>query len=72
VVPEKDLQPYVEEALNEIEFVVGDAKTTKYGRLRASLGREKPYKLKYIEMYACFLPGLFFVANIPAEETRTV
>jgi len=51
VVPEKDLQPYVEEALNEIEFVVGDAKTTKYGRLRASLGREKPYKLKYIEMY---------------------
>lgn len=51
MVPEKDLQPYIDEALDEIEFIVGDPKTTKYGRLRSSLGREKPYKLKYVEMY---------------------
>lgn len=51
VVPEADLQPYIDDALNEIEFIVGDAKTTKYGQLRASLGREEPYSLKYIEVY---------------------
>lgn len=51
VVPQADLQPYVDDALNEIEFITGDAKTTKWGKLRASLGREKPYELKYVEMY---------------------
>ncbi|KAG6857296.1 hypothetical protein H0H87_006489 [Tephrocybe sp. NHM501043] len=50
VVPEADLQPYIDEALNEIEFVIGDAKTTEGGRLRASLGRTEPYQLKLIEM----------------------
>ena len=58
VVPEKDLQPYIDEALDEIEFIVGDSKTTKYGRLRSSLGRDsKPYKLKYVEM--CVLSSFF-------------
>ncbi|KAH9486469.1 putative alpha-L-arabinofuranosidase A [Psilocybe cubensis] len=50
VVPEADLQPYIDDALNEIEFIVGDAKTTKFGQLRASLGREEPYSLKFIEI----------------------
>jgi alpha-L-arabinofuranosidase len=50
VVPEDQLQPYVDDAINEIEFVTGDANTTKYGALRASLGREKPYQLRYIEI----------------------
>ncbi|KAJ7045120.1 glycoside hydrolase [Mycena alexandri] len=50
VVPEADLQPYVDDVLNELEFIVGDAKTTEGGKLRASLGRTEPYALKYIEI----------------------
>lgn len=50
VVPQQDLQPYVDDVLNEIEFIVGDAKTTKGGKLRASLGRTEPYALRFIEM----------------------
>lgn len=51
VVAEADLKPYVDDALAEIEFVMGDAKTTKGGKWRASLGRSEPYKLKFVEMY---------------------
>lgn len=50
VVPEADLQPYIDDVLNELEFIVGDAKTTTGGKLRASLGRTEPYALKFIEM----------------------
>ncbi|KAF5385088.1 hypothetical protein D9615_001064 [Tricholomella constricta] len=50
VVPEQDLQPYIDDALEEIEFVIGDAKTTKGGKWRASLGRTEPYNLRLIEM----------------------
>ncbi|KAF8899438.1 glycoside hydrolase [Infundibulicybe gibba] len=50
VVPEADLQPYIDDVLDEIEFVVGDSKTTKGGKLRASLGRTKPYALRFIEI----------------------
>ncbi|KAG6841718.1 hypothetical protein C0991_007604 [Blastosporella zonata] len=49
-VPEQDLQPFIDDALNEIEFVIGDAKTTKGGKLRASLGRTEPYALNLIEI----------------------
>lgn len=52
--PQADLQPYIDDAFNEIEFITGDAKTTKWGKVRASLGREKPYALKYVEMYVSF------------------
>lgn len=51
VVPQQDLQPFVDDVLNEIEFVIGDAKTTKFGKMRASLGREEPYALRFVEMY---------------------
>ncbi|KAF7347268.1 Glycoside hydrolase [Mycena venus] len=50
VVPEADLQPYIDDVLNELEFIVGDAKTTEGGKLRASLGRTEPYSLKFIEI----------------------
>ncbi|KDR85498.1 hypothetical protein GALMADRAFT_132190 [Galerina marginata CBS 339.88] len=50
VVPEEDLQPYIDDVLDEIEFIVGDSKTTKFGKLRASLGREEPYSLRLIEI----------------------
>ncbi|KAK7063648.1 glycoside hydrolase [Favolaschia claudopus] len=50
IVPEADLQPYIDDVLNELEFIVGDAKTTEGGKRRASLGRTEPYALKYIEI----------------------
>ncbi|KAF7307530.1 Glycoside hydrolase [Mycena indigotica] len=50
VVPEADLQPFIDDVLAELEFITGDAKSTKGGKLRASLGREEPYALKFIEI----------------------
>ncbi|KAF8204203.1 glycoside hydrolase [Mycena galopus ATCC 62051] len=50
VVPEADLQPYIDDVLNELEFIVGDAETTAGGKLRASFGRTTPYALKFIEI----------------------
>ena len=44
------LEPYVQEALEEIEYLIGDAKTTKWGARRAQDGHPKPFKLTYIEI----------------------
>lgn len=44
------LEPYVQEALEEIEYLIGDAKTTKWGARRAQDGHPKPFKLTYIEV----------------------
>jgi alpha-N-arabinofuranosidase len=49
VEPGKDLEPYVQDALDEIEFVTG-ATTTKWGAVRAKLGHPKPWKLTYVEI----------------------
>lgn len=46
-VPLKELQPYIDDALDLIEFANGD-KTTKWGAIRASMGHEAPFNLKYI------------------------
>ncbi|KAJ7508458.1 glycoside hydrolase [Mycena galericulata] len=54
VVPESELQPYIDDVLNEIEFIVGDAESTEGGKLRASLGRTEPYSLTFIEIYAAY------------------
>lgn len=51
VVPEADLQPYIDDSINLIEFVTGDAKSSKWGQVRARLGRAEPYALKFVEMY---------------------
>ncbi len=40
---------YLQEALDAIEFAIGDT-TTTYGRLRAQYGHPAPYPLKYIEI----------------------
>ncbi|KAG9120169.1 hypothetical protein FRC07_004443, partial [Ceratobasidium sp. 392] len=50
VVPESEIQPYVQDAINEIEFLTGDAKTNQWAKLRAQYGHPAPYKLKYIEI----------------------
>ncbi len=44
------LEPYVQEALEEIEYLTGDAKTTKWGAQRAKDGHPKPFKLTYVEV----------------------
>jgi alpha-N-arabinofuranosidase len=43
------LQPYVQEALDEIEYVTGDASTT-WGAQRAKDGHPAPFPLHYIEV----------------------
>ena len=39
------LEPYVQEALEEIEYLIGDANTTKWGAQRAKDGHPKPFKM---------------------------
>ena len=43
------LQPYVQEALDEIEYLTGSTKTT-WGARRAKDGHPKPFRLKYVEI----------------------
>ncbi len=49
VEPGPALEPYVQEALEEIEYVIGD-KDTKWGAQRAKDGHPKPFKLTYVEV----------------------
>ncbi len=46
-VPCADLQPYIDDALDLIEFANGDASTT-WGKLRAEMGHPEPFNLKFI------------------------
>ncbi|MDE3182894.1 MAG: alpha-N-arabinofuranosidase [Bacteroidota bacterium] len=43
------LKPYVEDALDEIEYVTGDT-STYWGAKRAADGHPAPFKLKYVEI----------------------
>ncbi|KAJ5131575.1 Glycoside hydrolase superfamily [Penicillium bovifimosum] len=49
VVPEADLDFYVQDALNEIEFLTGSV-DTEYGALRAKIGHPDPWKIRYVEV----------------------
>ncbi|HEV2391798.1 MAG TPA: alpha-L-arabinofuranosidase C-terminal domain-containing protein [Verrucomicrobiae bacterium] len=49
VEPGPELEPFVQEALEEIEYVVGDGKT-KWGAQRAKDGHPRPFKLTYVEV----------------------
>ncbi|KAK7932591.1 glycoside hydrolase family 51 protein [Apiospora marii] len=49
IVPQDELQPFVDDALDQIEFVSGAA-TTKWGAVRAGLGHPAPFKLQYVEV----------------------
>lgn len=48
-VPKDQLKPYIEDVLNELEYITGNT-STHYGALRAKNGREKPWHLKYVEI----------------------
>lgn len=43
------LQPYVNDALDEIEYVIGDT-STYWGARRAADGHPAPFKMKYVEI----------------------
>jgi alpha-N-arabinofuranosidase len=47
LVPLEDLDPYVQDALDLIEFANGDA-STKWGAVRARMGHPAPFNLKYM------------------------
>lgn len=49
VTPGPELEPYVQDALDEIEYVSGGA-DTKWGALRAKGGHPEPFKLTYVEI----------------------
>ena len=47
LVPMEELDPYVQDALDLIEFANGGAETP-WGRVRSEMGHPKPFNLKYI------------------------
>ncbi|MBB5350328.1 alpha-N-arabinofuranosidase [Haloferula luteola] len=49
VAPGKDLEPFVQEALDEIEYVMGPP-TSKWGARRAKDGHPAPFKMRYVEI----------------------
>ncbi|KAH8731718.1 glycoside hydrolase superfamily [Phaeosphaeriaceae sp. PMI808] len=49
VTPKVDLQPFIEDALNQLEFVSGPA-DSPWGKRRAALGHPKPFELNYVEI----------------------
>jgi alpha-L-arabinofuranosidase len=49
VKPGPDLEPYIQDALDEIEYVTGPA-SSKWGSLRAKAGHPAPFNLTYVEV----------------------
>ncbi len=49
VAPGPDLEPYVQDALDQIEYTIGDA-STPWGARRAKDGHPEPFKLTYMEI----------------------
>ncbi len=46
---EKDLQHFIDEALDAIEYALGD-ETTEWGKKRVENGHSQPFPLKYVEI----------------------
>jgi alpha-N-arabinofuranosidase len=49
VTPGPDLKPFVDDAVDEIEYVTGDA-STKWGAVRVKDGHAAPFPLTYVEI----------------------
>ena len=49
-VSETNIDPFIQEALDAIEYAKGSATDTFYGRMRAENGHEAPFDLKYLEI----------------------
>lgn len=48
-IAENDLQPYIDDVMHELEFLMGDA-STEWGKKRIDLGHEEPFMVKYVEV----------------------
>ncbi|KZT10497.1 glycoside hydrolase family 51 protein [Laetiporus sulphureus 93-53] len=48
--PEDDLSPYIQQAIEQIEFAVGDANTSSVAALRAQYGHPEPFNVSYVEI----------------------
>ena len=46
-VPTRDIMPYVQDALDSVEFITGGAET-RWGAVRAAMGRPQPWTLNYM------------------------
>lgn len=44
------IKPFIQDALDEIEYIIGDANTTKWGAARARNGHPQPFPLHYVEI----------------------
>ena len=49
-VPEDQLQPYIDEVINEILFLTSPADEHPLGAMRKSMGRAQPFDIKYVEI----------------------
>lgn len=49
IVSGPDLEPFVQDILNELEYLFGDS-TTQYGQMRIANGRIEPWVVKYLEI----------------------
>ncbi|KIK93171.1 glycoside hydrolase family 51 protein [Paxillus rubicundulus Ve08.2h10] len=48
--PDDALDPYIQQATDQINFVIGDPTVNEYAALRASLGHPEPFPLTYVEI----------------------
>lgn len=49
-IPEDQLGPYIQQAADQINFVIGDPAESEAAALRASLGHPEPFKLRRVEV----------------------
>ncbi|KAH7127483.1 glycoside hydrolase superfamily [Dactylonectria macrodidyma] len=49
ITPKEKLQPFIDSAIEEIEFISGPANST-WGSKRAELGHPEPFQLEYVEI----------------------
>ncbi|PPR04586.1 hypothetical protein CVT24_012014 [Panaeolus cyanescens] len=49
-VPENQLGPYIQEAIDLINFVIGDPAKNSFAARRAALGHPAPFRLQYVEI----------------------
>jgi alpha-N-arabinofuranosidase len=48
--PPDPVEPWIDHALGAIEFAIGDAATTYWGGVRASMGHPAPFSLRYLAL----------------------
>ncbi|ROT42655.1 glycoside hydrolase [Sodiomyces alkalinus F11] len=49
ITPPEKLQPFIDDALDQIEFIIGPP-DSEWGSVRASLGHPEPFRLLYVEI----------------------